>query len=413
MTDVESAAPIRVCLSYRRSDSGHTGWLCDALADEFGKENVFRDRTGIRAAHDFTVEIANALEKANVVVAVVGHEWLRGGVLGRLRRQEDWVFRELEFARGHRKHVLPVLLNGAKMPGRRSLPPALRFFARLNAVPLRDESWDADVREIVRTVRELAKLPPPETADPLKAGARRSASRGWIAGAALATLAILTWALWPKPEPRPEPEPRMGAGPAIQPYVNISTVEDGDTVPKQTGVLVSTAGHVLTIMGDPPAATDTIVIRTSDGRFHPASVVRHQPNPDTATLNTTLVLFRIERADATPALRISEILPQPREEIVIWGMRREKPDPQAFSGQVDSAANGIIHYRRLETQGFGLMGAPMIDRANGEMVGLHVGSRMAENRTEAFGYGSQALRIRDFLRQAGVPAEAAPTDPPS
>lgn len=409
MSDVESA-PLRVCLSYRRSDSGHTGWLCDALADEFGKENVFRDRTGIRAAHDFTVEIANALEKANVVVAVVGHEWLRGGILGRLRRREDWVFRELEFARGHRKHILPVLLNGAAMPGPRSLPHALRFFARVNAVPLRDESWDADVREIIRTIRALAKLPPPEAADPLKAGARRSGSRGWVAGFALAALAVLlAWRVWPIPEP----ERRTNGGAAIQPYVSIGTMEAGVPVPKQTGVLVSTAGHVLTIMGAPPADTDTIAIRTSDGQFHPASVVRHQPNPDTATLGTTLVLFRINGGGATPALRISEILPQPQAEIVVWGMRKERPDPQAFSGRVDSAANGIIYYRRVETQGLGLMGAPMVDRANGEMVGLHVGARLGTDRTEAFGYGSQALRIRDFLRRAGVPAEAGHTDPPS
>lgn len=401
MSDVEPAA-IRVCLSYRRSDSGHTGWLCDALADEFGKENVFRDRTGIRAAHDFTVEIANALEQANVVVAVVGHEWLRGGILGRLRRQEDWVFRELEFARGHRKHILPVLLNGAKMPGRRSLPHALRFFARVNAVPLRDESWDADVREIVRTIRELAKLPPPEAADPLQEGSRRSASRGWIAGFALAALAIiLAWTFRPKAEPQPD------GGPAIQPYVSISVIEQGDTVPRLTGVLVTAAGHVLTIM---PASLDsgTFVISTTDGDSYPARVVRRQAMPDSMTFPLTLVLFQIERQRATPALQLSERQIEPHQEIVVWGMRAGNPQPEAFSGQVDSVAHGMIHYRRLESRGAGLMGAPLIARSSGEIVGLHIGATPPD-RTSAFGYTSQALGIRDLLRQARVPVTAGRT----
>lgn len=377
-----------IFISYRRQDSGHTGWLCEALEDAFGEERVFRDRTGIRAAHDFTVEIAAAIENADVLVAIVGQGWRRGGVLERLRRREDWVFRELEYANAHRKHILPVLLNGATMPALRSLPRAIRFFARRNALPLRDDSWDADVALITESIRGLVQQPPPEPADPLKEKPRPSRVRVWIA-ATLAVATAIVASFWPNPSPSESP---------IQPYVVVGSIEQGDTLWTRSGVIIGPGGDVLTLSGDSLSNRDTILVSTSDARIHRAALVRQQRNSDL----TFLVLVRLPIRTAAHA-RVSRREPLPDEELVVWGMRNGRVEVQAFSGQIDSVVRGTIYYHRLERDLRGAMGAPLIARANGEVIGIHVGAS-PPNTPNAFGYSLRSTEMQEFLRRSGVRA---------
>lgn len=67
----------RIFISYRRDDSeGHTGRLYDALASRFGDEQVFMDIDTIPLGVDFARVITEAVASCDVLIAVIGRDWL-------------------------------------------------------------------------------------------------------------------------------------------------------------------------------------------------------------------------------------------------------------------------------------------------------------------------------------------------
>jgi len=68
-----------IAISYRREDSTPVaGRLHDRLRAEFGNDNVFMDFDSIPYGVDFRDHIKSTLERADVVVAVVGPGWWAG-----------------------------------------------------------------------------------------------------------------------------------------------------------------------------------------------------------------------------------------------------------------------------------------------------------------------------------------------
>src|SRR5215207_8398557 len=96
---------LRIFLSYRREDSSaRAGRLRDALAARFGERNIFQDVTAVRPGEDFTRAIDAALSQSDVVLVVIGPQWVTSaGPDGepRLARQDDYVRAELIAAGGH------------------------------------------------------------------------------------------------------------------------------------------------------------------------------------------------------------------------------------------------------------------------------------------------------------------------
>lgn len=67
-----------VFVSYRREDSaGWSGRIYDRLRDHFGDQRVFMDVDNIPLGEDFTAVISRTLEQVDVVVVVIGPNWLR------------------------------------------------------------------------------------------------------------------------------------------------------------------------------------------------------------------------------------------------------------------------------------------------------------------------------------------------
>ena len=93
-----------IFVSYRRSDSAAwAGWLADRLSQQFGRERVFfdRERESLPAGERFGPEIERRVREADVVLAVIGSDWLvadeRSG-RPRVLDSEDFVRRELATA---------------------------------------------------------------------------------------------------------------------------------------------------------------------------------------------------------------------------------------------------------------------------------------------------------------------------
>ena len=70
--------PVRIFISYRRDDLGATaGRLRERLVKEFGTNNVFMDVDSIPAGVDFAAHLQRTLEACQLVLALIGPNWLK------------------------------------------------------------------------------------------------------------------------------------------------------------------------------------------------------------------------------------------------------------------------------------------------------------------------------------------------
>ena len=115
----------RVFISYRRADTANqAGWLADRLAGHYGWQQVVRDVDSIQLGNDFAEVIAAAVTSCDVLVALIGHQWLAAAA-----GPNDFVRVEIESALTRGVQVIPVLIDGARMPAAAELPPSLAFIA--------------------------------------------------------------------------------------------------------------------------------------------------------------------------------------------------------------------------------------------------------------------------------------------
>ncbi len=158
-----------VFISYRRDDAaGHAGRLYDRLSTRFGADRVFIDHYDLAPGEDFPKAIEANLERADVLLAMIGPRWVDArDVQGRQRlaQADDFVRRELLAALAAGKKVIPVLIGGAKMPADADLPTELATLSRLQAWELRDARFEDDLNAL------LAQLPSPATPMPELRGA--------------------------------------------------------------------------------------------------------------------------------------------------------------------------------------------------------------------------------------------------
>lgn len=145
-----------IFINYRRSDSaGHAGRIFDRLSAHFGPAQVFMDTTGdIPAGTPFKSEIAEALAQTTVLLVVLGPTWAstsddRGP---RIMQDGDWVRVEIEAALERGLSIIPVLVNDARLPTERDVPPSLRPFLGINAITIADRVFAEDVQRLIESI---------------------------------------------------------------------------------------------------------------------------------------------------------------------------------------------------------------------------------------------------------------------
>lgn len=185
-----------IFISYRRDDSaGYAGRLHESLEQRFGEGRVFRDVVAFEPGQDFVQATEARLAGCAAFLAIMGRDWLGDNTKGsrRIDREDDFVRLEVAAALARPDLlVVPVLVEGAKMPAAADLPESIRALARRHAAWLRDETWDEDVDRLVRAVRK-ALGPPAESrqsgtaaAAPAAGAATSLAGAGWHKWAAIA-----------------------------------------------------------------------------------------------------------------------------------------------------------------------------------------------------------------------------------
>jgi WD40 repeat protein len=157
-----------IFISYRRQDSSHlAGRLYDRLADRFGADLVFMDVATIDLGVDFAEVITRAVGTCQVLVALIGPQWVTAADPGgrrRLRDPNDFVRLEIQAALERDVRLIPILVEGAPMPRVRDLPRQLAGLARRNAMTMRHESFPYDAERLVTAIeRVLAARTPAGT----------------------------------------------------------------------------------------------------------------------------------------------------------------------------------------------------------------------------------------------------------
>jgi CheY-like chemotaxis protein len=143
-----------VFLSYQRADTAFAACALSYALRLSGHE-VFVDIVSIDAGDLFRKEIAEAISKSHVVLALIGPSFDSR----RLHEPTSVVAFEWQRARFHDLAVVPVLVDGAPMPVDDQLPAPLRWFTRRNALVLRRASSFADIDVCVKAVPTLAVTP--------------------------------------------------------------------------------------------------------------------------------------------------------------------------------------------------------------------------------------------------------------
>ena len=151
LADAVASTPLRIFISYRRDDAaGHAGHLYSDLVAHFGADSVFMDLETIEPGADFTERLRREIESCDVLIALIGKQWLGR----RLREADDYVRLEIASALDRSVRVIPVLVQGARMPSIAQLPESIGKLSHRNALEISNTRWRHDVERLVETLQQ-------------------------------------------------------------------------------------------------------------------------------------------------------------------------------------------------------------------------------------------------------------------
>lgn len=181
----------RIFISYRRADSTSiTGRIHDRLAMAFGEENIFKDVMDIPAGADYKDVIEHQILAADVVLVMIGDKWLNAANENGRRLEDPADVVRFEIVTGlQNKHtlVIPVLVNNARMPEKRLLPPDMQALAHYNAARVRnDPDFNRDAEWLINQTFNAFEI---------EGSGRSLSSRPMIAIAALVLVTIVALVL--------------------------------------------------------------------------------------------------------------------------------------------------------------------------------------------------------------------------
>jgi hypothetical protein len=146
----------RIFVSYRRADTaGPADWLYDRLTGHFGRPQVVKDVDSIQLGDDFAEVIVAAVVSCDALLVLIGHQWLTAsGADGQrsLANPNDFVRLEIESALTRDLLVIPVLVDGTRMPLDGELPPSLAGLLRQQSLALGPSQPDADVARLLQVL---------------------------------------------------------------------------------------------------------------------------------------------------------------------------------------------------------------------------------------------------------------------
>jgi CheY-like chemotaxis protein len=143
-----------VFVSYQRADTLFAAHAIGYAIRGAGHE-AFVDTGSIGGGDLYPQVISKAVSNANVMLSLIGPSF----DCARLFEANSVVAYEWRRAQFHGTGVVPVLVDGGRIPSDAELPAELRWFTKRNAYSLRRESFSDDVSALVYAIPVLAAIP--------------------------------------------------------------------------------------------------------------------------------------------------------------------------------------------------------------------------------------------------------------
>jgi hypothetical protein len=161
--DYATSVPgLAIFICYRRSDtSADAGRLYEALRRRYRRGHVFMDVDSLSPGEDWADAIEDTIGRCDVLLAVIGPNWIRASDQGtklRLRRDPDRVWLEIETAFRKTKRVIPVLVRSASMPSPDKLPDTLRPLLRRHPIRIDHVTFESDLTHLLIWLRRVERL---------------------------------------------------------------------------------------------------------------------------------------------------------------------------------------------------------------------------------------------------------------
>ncbi len=173
----------KVFISYRRADNKEfVERIRDWLIHKYQRENVFMDFDGMRAFADFQLYFESKIRECDVVIVIIGPNWVSILKEKEAKSEIDYVRSEIETALKLNKPILPLRILDASMPLTTDLPESLRSLCRIHAPVLNAGAHFLDHIEGVIHDLELAfaefQRPQPQLSAPELPSAEAYFERG-------------------------------------------------------------------------------------------------------------------------------------------------------------------------------------------------------------------------------------------
>jgi hypothetical protein len=176
----------RIFISYRREDSaGDAGRLADHLNRRFGSASVFLDIDTIDPGADFERVLTSSLQETAAMLVVIGPRWtalVKADGSRRLDDPNDYVRREVEAAVGRDIPVVPVLVQGARLPRKEDLPESLAALVKRQVATLDHAEFHDDAERLCDRLAKVIVVEDPP--------GRRAARKWWPVAAVVAAVAL-------------------------------------------------------------------------------------------------------------------------------------------------------------------------------------------------------------------------------
>jgi hypothetical protein len=135
----------RIFLSYRRDDSaGQSGRIRDRLVRDFGNDYLFMDVDGIPLGTNFVKRLNDEVAGCDVLLAVIGKQWIEirdESGHRRIDNPNDFVRIEIGAALQRDIPLIPILLDGTKIPNAEMLPDDMKELAARSGLDVRHASF--------------------------------------------------------------------------------------------------------------------------------------------------------------------------------------------------------------------------------------------------------------------------------
>jgi len=150
---------IQVFISYRRADSSDMAQhLQQKMKTSYPSMSIFLDEAAMVGGEDFTDQIRAEIDKADVLLLLIGPYWHSPEGRKRLNETNDILRREIARALNKEVPIIPLLIENTKMPKAKQFPEELRSVAKVHAEQLRVDKLEADwgrlQKSMIRVITE-------------------------------------------------------------------------------------------------------------------------------------------------------------------------------------------------------------------------------------------------------------------